>query len=389
MDFEFFQDKLNSFFTNDGFTDETGPPTQRKVSKVLSWHVDQEFRLTEFNQAFSQRFEESLGIVPEIGSSVLSLISDSKLTTQFQDWLDWYQRGIAGENFAIITTWPAQGNDILEEVFFQTTYDNVGKTDGVSCFSREISREEIQLEDQLQEIEKRYRTLTLHSRDILAMHELDGTYEYINPVSEDIWGHKIEHCLGRKPIDFIHPADLQEFKRIFFLPLYIGNKYTPFAKAFRFKNARGEYIWLEMLVTVLTNDEDKPIKLISSTRSLRNCVRDPEKTLVHNDDLALLINSNDIMLASVDLMGNFNYFSDDFRKYYLEKEGLELREGQRLKESHPFMHVWDQIEPVLFGNPSSINLEIPGVSSDESQFFIVRPIIDQYGDTTGISLLGV
>lgn len=360
---------------------------RRLSSGIASWNVDQEFMLTEFNQAFSQRFQTYSGKTPQLSESVLALISDSQFTPQYQDWEKWYQRCLDGENFSVITEWPHANSDSLEEVYFQTIYDEFEIVQGVSCFSREVSAEELALEDQVQEIEKRYRTLTIHSRDILAMHSLDGTYEYINPVSEDIWGHKIESLLGQKPFAFIHPEDLQEFKRIFFLPLFIGNKYTPFAKSFRFKTNKTDYVWLEMLVTVLLDDEDQPYKLISSTRGLKNCFRDPDKVVFDEDQLDKLINSNEMMLAAVDLMGNFSYCSKRFHGYYLEQESIEINAGNQLNQFSQFKGVWNQIEPVLYGEIPELLIEIPGVHASESQHFCVRPIKDKYGDTTGLSLL--
>ena len=74
---------------------------------------------------------------------------------------------------------------------------------------RDINERKL-LEDKLHESEKVYRLVSENSSDVISLHKLDGTFEYISPSCLDLHGYKPEELLGKNPMDFIHPEDAKE-----------------------------------------------------------------------------------------------------------------------------------------------------------------------------------
>ena len=79
----------------------------------------------------------------------------------------------------------------------------------VLAVHRDINERKL-LEDKLHESEKVYRLVSENSSDVISLHKLDGTFEYISPSCVDLHGYKPEELIGRNPVDFIHPQDVEE-----------------------------------------------------------------------------------------------------------------------------------------------------------------------------------
>ena len=78
----------------------------------------------------------------------------------------------------------------------------------------DISERKI-MEEMLLKSEARFRALVQNSSDVFMILEADGTYRYVNLSSERIMGYKPEELIGKKPMDFVHPDDLEKFLQAF------------------------------------------------------------------------------------------------------------------------------------------------------------------------------
>ena len=112
--------------------------------------------------------------------------------------------------------------------------------------------EQIKAEQALVASEQRFKALVQNGSDLIAIIDQDGIYKYVSPTSLRILGISAGDLLGRNTFGFIHPDDRQgtvsDFRHL---------KYQKQVELlpFRFKNAKGEYRWLE---TVITNMMDDP-----------------------------------------------------------------------------------------------------------------------------------
>ncbi|MBI3483146.1 MAG: PAS domain S-box protein, partial [Bacteroidetes bacterium] len=74
---------------------------------------------------------------------------------------------------------------------------------------RDINQRKL-LEDKLHESEKIYRLVSENSSDVISLHKIDGTFEYISPSCVDLHGYKPEELVGKIGTDFMHEEDAQQ-----------------------------------------------------------------------------------------------------------------------------------------------------------------------------------
>ena len=56
--------------------------------------------------------------------------------------------------------------------------------------------------------EARYRDLAENAIDIIALYDLNSTFEYLSPSVMAVLGYQPEELIGRKTFDIIHPDDI-------------------------------------------------------------------------------------------------------------------------------------------------------------------------------------
>ncbi|MEM7552173.1 MAG: PAS domain S-box protein [Bacteroidota bacterium] len=128
--------------------------------------------------------------------------------------------------------------------------------------ARDIS-EVVSLKNDLKQREQLYRLVSENSKDLICLHSNEGENLYVSPASVDVLGYKQEELLNKKPFRYVHPDDLNVFKRIFEGKFYDEGK---FKSEYRFKHKDGRYIWLET-VARLTN-QDGTCRIVTSSRDV-------------------------------------------------------------------------------------------------------------------------
>ncbi len=68
--------------------------------------------------------------------------------------------------------------------------------------------EKTEVEETLQENEKRFRALIENSSDIIQVIDSEGVIRYVSPSIQRILGYRPEELIGRPSVDFVHPDDL-------------------------------------------------------------------------------------------------------------------------------------------------------------------------------------
>ncbi|MDD1693475.1 MAG: PAS domain S-box protein [Methanoregula sp.] len=104
-------------------------------------------------------------------------------------------------------------------------------------------------EDALRQSETRFRALIQNSSDIIRILDPDGRIVYESPSSERILGYLPGVMIGKKSLDFIHPADIDRVRHDLQEVFDRKNSSTP--TEFRIRKADGEYIWVDSLGTNL------------------------------------------------------------------------------------------------------------------------------------------
>ena len=101
---------------------------------------------------------------------------------------------------------------------------------------------------QLNEAKNLYRLLADNTIDLVCLHNLDATFQYVSPSVKNLVGYEPEELMGKTPNDYVHPEDLKRFYERLNGSIY-NNEYK--VQEFRFRNKNGEYIWLEITATIV------------------------------------------------------------------------------------------------------------------------------------------
>jgi PAS domain S-box-containing protein len=94
----------------------------------------------------------------------------------------------------------------------------------------------------LEQSQARFRALSECAFDLVAEVDGDERFTYVNPRYEEVLGYPREHMLGRWPIDFLHPDDVQAGLRF---AAAADSGEVSAEGVFRVRRADGSWIWLE------------------------------------------------------------------------------------------------------------------------------------------------
>ncbi len=122
-------------------------------------------------------------------------------------------------------------------------YRLIGATQDIT--ERKLS--EIELENK----ERRFRQMVQSGSDLMAILDEKGIYCYVSPTVKKVLGHDADAMVGTSAFDFVHPADLQRIASSFGL---IQHQAIVEFAPFRFRNAGGEWRWLESKITNFMKD---------------------------------------------------------------------------------------------------------------------------------------
>ncbi|MDP3563013.1 MAG: PAS domain-containing protein, partial [Methanoregula sp.] len=106
-----------------------------------------------------------------------------------------------------------------------------------------------QAEEALRETETRFRALIQNSSDIIRILDCEGRIVYESPSAERILGYLPGFLIGKDPMAFVHPDDVDTVKNDFEEVVKGTHPGTP--TEFRIRKADGEYIWVDSTGTNL------------------------------------------------------------------------------------------------------------------------------------------
>ena len=108
-------------------------------------------------------------------------------------------------------------------------------------------------EMQVAKSELRFRSLVQNGSDLTNILDEKGHYLYSSPSAERILGYKPEYMAGKNAFSFIHPDNISIIKE--HLSKKKTGKYLELS-AFRFKNAMGEWRWLESKMSDMSDNPE-------------------------------------------------------------------------------------------------------------------------------------
>jgi diguanylate cyclase (GGDEF)-like protein/PAS domain S-box-containing protein len=110
-----------------------------------------------------------------------------------------------------------------------------------------------------------YRLVTENSRDLIALHDLQGRYLYISPSCKGLLGFDQEELIGLDPSQLLHPEDRMNFRfqESVLLP---DEDFTAVTHQMRCKS--GRYLWLETLIKPILNAAGDVVQIQSTARDV-------------------------------------------------------------------------------------------------------------------------
>ncbi len=87
-----------------------------------------------------------------------------------------------------------------------------------------------------------YRFLADNTADLICVHGLDTTFQYVSPSATKLLGYTPEEMIGTSPLDYAFPEEIKYLMNS--LTDFIDEKVDDTTTA-RFKTKSGEFIWLE------------------------------------------------------------------------------------------------------------------------------------------------
>lgn len=111
--------------------------------------------------------------------------------------------------------------------------------------------EKYQAEEALKQSEKRFKSLVQGGADLIAILDTEAVYQYVSPTIKRILGFSPAQLIGKNAFSFIHPDDNDIITRQF--KTLLSKKRVQLAPL-RFRNAKGEWHWIETTATNMIND---------------------------------------------------------------------------------------------------------------------------------------
>jgi PAS domain S-box-containing protein len=174
------------------------------------------------------------------------------------------------------------------------------------------------VENQVLLSERRFRSLIQNGSDLIAIWKKDGDFLYMSSASKKILGYEPEFFQGKNIENFIHASDYH------FVKGSLGNISSGEAvkiNPYRFRNAMGEWRWLETTLTDLTTDESVN-GVVSNSRDITQRMEADElavneKRKKQNEITEAIISAQEQLRSSIgrELHDNINQLLGAIRLY--------------------------------------------------------------------------
>lgn len=141
-------------------------------------------------------------------------------------------------------SWTSEAEEALEEALRQFA--------DADWSSRERNR--------LRDVTDWLQTTTSRIRDLVAIHDIDGTYRWVSPSVSRILGYEPHELIGKNSLDFIHPDDVEATQAA--TQRAVFEDQAEARSEYRFRRKDGTYAWIETVANGL-NEEPENGELVT------------------------------------------------------------------------------------------------------------------------------
>lgn len=229
----------------------------------LIWAVSADKQFIAFNNPFQNTIQNFMGVKLEVGDNLTKVETES----DYLRWREFYDKGLRGEKQVIEEARELEGFGVA---YAEITFNPIaveGKITGVACFARDIT-ERKQQEIQLKKALERYEIVSLATNDVV--------WDWDLTTNKVIWNANLKELFGYEEVDdnvswwkkMVHPDDYA--KTVFTLEEVIRTRLKQWEVEYRFKNAAGEYRYVNDRGYVLYNEDDQPARVIGAMQDIED-----------------------------------------------------------------------------------------------------------------------
>jgi PAS domain S-box-containing protein len=147
---------------------------------------------------------------------------------------------------------------------------------------------------------KLYQLLATNGHDMIALHQADGTYQYISPACIHLLGYAPEHLVGRSPYAFIHPEDVEQVRQ----SMQKASQAVTRPVEYRMRHRAGYYIWLQTLVQPVIGRQGELTAITTSSREITEQRRLREQLREQKTFVETVLNTIEHRIAVVNAAGD-------------------------------------------------------------------------------------
>ncbi|TXK50522.1 PAS domain S-box protein [Pontibacter qinzhouensis] len=162
--------------------------------------------------------------------------------------------------------------------------------------------EEKQAKLQLQKSEELYRLLSENSKDVICLHDTDGTITFISKSVEDLFGYTQSEMIGMSPFALLHPDDAVQVNSDTLREVLAQKNNT--MVDLRLRRKEGEYIWVEVAIKPIVNKEGETYKIQTSFRDISDRKKASEALKSSEKKYRELIKHSQAYILTHDMEGN-------------------------------------------------------------------------------------
>lgn len=162
-----------------------------------------------------------------------------------------------------------------------------------------------------------YQTLVSNTSDIIFFQDVDANFTFITPSCQLISGFTSDEMIGRSVFEFFHLNDVSKMRKAYFS--LINDSYMKPIE-FQFLKKDGTYFWAEGVSSILNDENNKLIGIVTSLREIEERKKAETELLKYKARIdALLKNSSDA-IWSIDknfrLISFNNSFFESLKLFY-------------------------------------------------------------------------
>jgi PAS domain S-box-containing protein len=269
-------------------------------SDALIYSVDRDYKYTSYNHRHALVMKQIYGREPEIGISILDIISVKEDREKAKSNLD---RALAGEQ---IVEESYSGEELLARLCFRISHSPVrndtGEVVGTIVLAQDITGKK-RSEEALRKSEEQYRLIAEYTADTIAILDLNMNFTYISPSVEKLRGYTAEETMAQSWDKIFTPDSLRILNQL------VANQITVNANVENNPDfgsiqleeycKNGSTVWVEIAVSAIRDNTLQPTAIVTMTRDISKRRQAQEELKRTHEELKRISKFNEALLSAI------------------------------------------------------------------------------------------